>query len=97
MSEKTDMQVEDLSAVAHAPAEPESAKVEGTGPVTDFAQIRDRAIRLFTYLKELCMLRTTQVRTAASYDQVFWINDLPRDKLCQCVAWNINDVQQVNR
>lgn len=66
-------------------------------PSGDSPEVRDRAIRLFTYLKELCALRATQVRTVASYDQVFWLNDLPRDKLCQCIAWNINDVQQVNR
>lgn len=70
---------------------------ENVEQIVGSVQIRDRAICLFTYLKELCALRTTQVRTVASYDQVFWFSDLPRDKLCQCIAWSINDVQQISR
>jgi hypothetical protein len=52
---------------------------------------RDRAIRLFTYLKELCALRSTQVRDVASYDQLFWLCDLPRHKLCRCSLWSLVD------
>lgn len=52
---------------------------------------RDKAIRLFTYLKELCALRTTQVRNVATYDQVFWLSDLPRHKLCRCTFWRLTD------
>jgi len=48
---------------------------------------QDKAVRLFTYLKELCALRTTQVRNVASYDQVFWLTDLPRHKLCRSAIW----------
>ena len=55
---------------------------------------RDRAIRLFTYLKELCALRSTQVRNVTTYDQVFWFDDLPHDKLCQCIAWCGEDSRQ---
>ncbi|MCF6147242.1 MAG: hypothetical protein E3K37_01140 [Candidatus Kuenenia sp.] len=47
------------------------------GEVVEITQERDKAIRLFTYLKELCALRTTQ-RNGANYDQVFWLNELPR-------------------
>jgi len=52
---------------------------------------RDKAIRLFTYLKELCALRTTQVRNVATYDQVFWLSDLPRHKRCRCTIWHLTD------
>ncbi len=52
---------------------------------------RDKAIRLFTYLKELCALRTSQVRNVSSYDQVFWLNDLPRHKLCRSTLWRLLD------
>jgi len=52
---------------------------------------RDKAIRLFTYLKELCALRTTQVRNVATYDQVFWLSDLPHHKLCRCTIWRLTD------
>ena len=50
-----------------------------------------KAIRLFTYLKELCALRSTQVRDVSSYDQVFWLNDLPRHKLCRSMVWHLVD------
>jgi hypothetical protein len=52
---------------------------------------RDKAIRLFTYLKDICALRTTQVRNVTTYDQVFWLSDLPRHKLCRCIVWRLID------
>lgn len=51
----------------------------------------DKAVRLFTYLKELCALRTTQVRNVSDYDQVFWLSDLPHHKLCRCALWHLAD------
>ena len=59
--------------------------------VADLSPERDKAIRLFTYLKDLCALRTTQVRNVSTYDQVFWVSDLPRHKLCRCIIWRLND------
>ena len=59
--------------------------------MAEMAPERDKAIRLFTYLKELCALRTTQVRDVASYDQLFWLCDLPRHKLCRCSLWRLVD------
>ena len=61
----------------------------------EVAQERDKAIRLFTYLKELCALRTTQVRKVESYDQVFWLCDLPRHKLCRSTIWRLTDPQSL--
>lgn len=52
---------------------------------------RDKAIRLFTYLKDLCALRTPQVRNVETFDQVFWFRDLPRNKLCRCTVWRLTD------
>ena len=63
----------------------ESNEVAGMSPE------RDKAIRLFTYLKDICALRTTQVRNVAAYDQVFWLSDLPRHKLCCCTIWRLTD------
>ncbi len=63
----------------------ESNEVAGMTPECD------KAVRLFTYLKELCALRTTQVRNVATYDQVFWLRDLPRHKLCRCTIWRLTD------
>jgi very-short-patch-repair endonuclease len=59
--------------------------------MAEMAPERDKAVRLFTYLKELCALRTTQVRNVASYDQLFWLCDLPRHKLCRCSLWRLVD------
>lgn len=49
----------------------------------------DKAVQLFIYLRELCTLRTSHVRDVSQYDEVFWFGDIPRDKLCQCIAWRI--------
>ena len=49
----------------------------------------DKAVQLFTYLRELCALRTSQVRDVSQYDEVFWFGDIPRERLCQCIAWRI--------
>lgn len=59
--------------------------------VAQMSPERDKAIRLFTYLKDLCALRTTQVRNVATYDQVFWLRDLPRHKRCRCTIWRLTD------
>ncbi|MEI6788752.1 MAG: hypothetical protein WCL49_09770 [bacterium] len=34
---------------------------------------------------------STQVRDVSSYDQVFWLNDLPRHKLCRSMVWHLVD------
>lgn len=59
--------------------------------ITGVSPERDKTIRLFTYLKDLCALRTTQVRNVATYDQVFWLTDLPHHKLCRSSIWRLTD------
>lgn len=49
--------------------------------------IRDRAIRLFTFLRELTELRTTTVRSLEQYEKVLWFSDIPREQGCHCIAW----------
>jgi len=49
----------------------------------------DKAVQLFTYLRELCALRTSHVRDVSQYDEVFWFGDIPRERQCQCIAWRI--------
>lgn len=53
----------------------------------------DKAVQLFTYLRELCALRSSHVRDVSQYDEVFWFGDIPREKLCQCIAWRIGQNQ----
>ena len=53
----------------------------------DDAEVRDRAIRLFKYLKELTELRTNTIRNLDQYEKVLWFNEIPRRAECQCIAW----------
>jgi len=58
--------------------------------------VSGKAIQLFTYLKELCALRSAQVRDVDSYDQVFWLRDLPRHKLCRSAIWqHVDSTDQI--
>lgn len=50
---------------------------------------RDKAIQLFTYLKELSKLSTTHTKDVAKYDEVLWFSDIPKEKSCHCVAWQL--------
>jgi hypothetical protein len=61
----------------------------------DDAQIRDRAIRLFTFLSELSELRTKTIRTSGEYETVLWFDKIPREKECDCIAWqSVDDEEQ---
>ncbi len=43
--------------------------------------LRDRSIRLFTFLRELCLLRTTAVRDVCDYTNIIWFKDIPTESL----------------
>ncbi len=49
--------------------------------------MRDRAVRLFTFLRELTELRTKTIRRWEQYEQVLWFQDIPREAGCHCIAW----------
>jgi hypothetical protein len=51
-------------------------------------ELRDKAVRLFTYLKEVCQLRFVVVRDCRNYDQLLWFQDIPREPECLCIAWS---------
>lgn len=57
----------------------------------DDRRIREQAIRLFTFLRELTELRTRTVRTLEQYEKVLWLNDIPRESGCHCIAWRRSD------
>lgn len=48
---------------------------------------RDRAIRVFRFLTELAELRTNKVRDIDQYDRVIWLQDIPKEDGCYCIAW----------
>ncbi|ARK30101.1 AAA domain-containing protein [Halalkalibacter krulwichiae] len=43
---------------------------------------KERALRLFTYLKEFSMLETPLVRNVENYDDVLWFSEVPEEKEC---------------
>jgi REase_MTES_1575/AAA domain len=51
-------------------------------------ELRDKAARLFTYLKEVCQLRFVMVRDCRNYDQLLWFHEIPREPECCCIAWS---------
>lgn len=58
------------------------------------AEIQEKAIKLFTYLKELSACRTTQAKNIDKYDQILWFSDIPKEKNCHCIAWNLWDPKE---
>ncbi len=42
---------------------------------------RERAIRLFQFLRELTLLRTKIVRSCDDYENILWFNDVPKSEL----------------
>ena len=52
---------------------------------------RERAISLYTFLKEFTQLRTKTIRDISRYEQdgqVIWTADIPREQGCNCIAWH---------
>lgn len=49
--------------------------------------IKDRAIRLFSFLRELSELRTKTIRSFETYEQVVWLSDIPLEKGCHVYIW----------
>ena len=51
-------------------------------PEDDDNLIRDRAVRLFTFLKELAKLKTKVTRDLSEYESVVWFHEVPEYKGC---------------
>lgn len=47
---------------------------------------RDRAIRLFEYLKRLAELRARTVHDLAEYTEVVWFDEVPAEPECRTVT-----------
>src|SRR5215472_9760235 len=48
--------------------------------------VRDRAVRLFTFLREYTQLRASTALAVDSYDEVIWLADVPGLPGCVCAA-----------
>ena len=59
-----------------------------TGTETSSDPIRDNAVGLFRYLRDLAELRAKNVRDVASYELTFWFSELPCENECYTPAWN---------
>jgi len=68
-------------------APPPAPPAPPTRPNQDQSELRKRAVNLFTFLRELVSLRTTVVRSCESYDRVLWIDQVPREGECDCIAF----------
>ena len=50
--------------------------------------IKQRAIGLFKFLKEIVQLRSVVVRDAKEFIDVLWLTDLPQEDGCYCAGWS---------
>ena len=57
------------------------------GNIQSIDHIRDKTIRLFTYLRELTQLRSKVIRAIENYDSVMWLSDIPHEQECFTLAW----------
>src|SRR5215467_1689808 len=55
-------------------------------PLAAQDDVRDRAVRLFTFLREYTQLRASTALTTDSYDEVIWLADVPGLPGCACAA-----------
>ena len=51
--------------------------------------VRDRATRLFSYLRDLAQLRSKTIRDLSSYEHVLWFADIPKEPECFSQAWGV--------
>lgn len=52
---------------------------------------KDRAIRLFSYLREFVRLRSTIIRDISSYEEVLWFHEIPNEHGWYSAHWGIQD------
>ncbi|MFL5815192.1 MAG: AAA domain-containing protein [Bdellovibrionia bacterium] len=49
--------------------------------------VREKSVRLFTYLRELTQLKSKVTLDLKDYEQVLWFSDIPRENDCFCISW----------
>ena len=64
-------------------------------PTQSGQETHNKATALFTYLRELVKLRWKVVASLEDYEQVLWIDDIPREPECYC-AWKDSQVDQTD-
>ena len=56
--------------------------------------VRDRSVRLFTYLPELTELNAKTTRTIDQYEKVLWFSNIAHEIGCHCIAWGPVDEEK---
>lgn len=51
--------------------------------------LTNRAISLYQYLQQLVRLRMSVVQDISQYDSVIWCSEIPHNRHCFCVAWDL--------
>ena len=59
--------------------------------------LRDRAVRLFSFLREMTLLRTKVIKSIEQYDNVIWLAEIPREPGCHCAAWGTATASEENQ
>lgn len=57
-------------------------------------QIRDRAVQLFTFLKELTRLRVKTIRSSDHYEKVIWLHDIPEEPESYCITRDRSETEE---
>src|SRR5581483_10941923 len=78
---------EEIIIVSRAPAAPQNSASKQPTSAQPQPLLGKRAVDLFTFLRELVSLRTTVVRNCENYDRVLWLDQVPREPECECVAF----------
>lgn len=59
---------------------------EGPKNRSEELRYRDRAQRLFRFLREMSELKSNTARTIDLYDDFVWLNDIPDNEICFNIA-----------
>ena len=57
-----------------------------TPDATASVDTREKAARLFAYLRELAKLRLSTVRDCRDYEEVLWFHEIPIEPECASIA-----------
>ena len=67
--------------------------MKSSTPTQSGQETRNKTTALFTYLRELVRLRWKVVASLEDYEQVLWLDDIPREPECYC-PWKDSQVDQ---
>lgn len=63
---------------------------------TPINPIRQKALGLFEFLKEIVQIRSVVTRDNKDYPDVLWLSEIPRESGCYCAGWPENQNPEDN-